>query len=406
MNQSAAFRAHLLRHHLDPDAFAELPDGTQTEILQTLGDMEAPSEVLAGAHGAASLDEGSLVQQGDGLRAQCDRDRAHSSQGSWSDADDENDGGAELESGLEQWMQAQYAAPVLERDHQAPANPSALPPDLLQLLQRHGIAVDAFADMPQDIQSEILQSLSEFDDSASQMSADSEDSLSAEYRRHELEQLMATPAAAPGPVYPERATLPHRPSPVVPTPPLDSRVIFSMGFELALVRRALRYPPPFLYHLSHILSPSLIRALSIPLQLNVAICVTFISHLAAHVVTMRLVPLKCCCRAQCHPKAPYPCLDLHLVTCLNLHLVSVPSRCLLARPAACRQLRLPESVLPHNRSRMLLSRRFNHGCCIACSAGAAVLNSNMSLHHHLLLLSISYRFFWTLCVEMVAMITF
>ena len=244
MNHSAAFRAHLLRHHLDPDAFAELPDGTQTEILQTLGDMEAPSEVLAGAHGAASLDEGSLVQQGDGLRAQCDRDRAHSSQGSWNDADDENDGGAELESGLEQWMRAQHAAPVHPRDHQAPANPSALPPDLLQLLQRHGIAVDAFADMPQDIQSEILQSLSEFDDSASQMSADSEDSLSAEYRRYELEGLgMATPAAAPGPVHPERATLPHRPSPVVPTPPPDSRVIFSMGFELALVRRALRYPP-------------------------------------------------------------------------------------------------------------------------------------------------------------------
>ena len=121
------------------------------------------------------------------------------------------------------------------------------------------------------------------------------------------------------------------PPSVVAAPPSDSRVIFSMGFDHALVTRSLRYSAPF---------PPFPTQCRHPPD-------SFLPPPAAPVVTMKIVQLKCCFQALYLLNAWCPCLDLHPVRSL--------SSCLLGRPQ-CHQVHLSELAPPHNRHRMLLSR--------------------------------------------------
>ena len=125
------------------------------------------------------------------------------------------------------------------------------------------------------------------------------------------------------------SSFPH--SSVVAAPPSDSRVIFSMGFDPALVTRALRCSHPF---------PPFPKQCRHPLN-------SFLAPPAEPLATMRTVQLKCCFPALYLLNAWFPRLDLHPVRFL--------SSCLLGRPK-CHLAHLSELAPPHNRLRMLLSR--------------------------------------------------
>ena len=99
--------------------------------------------------------------------------------------------------------------------------------------------------MPQDIQSEILQALSELDDSSSRLSAGSDVSDAADIGEHEIsQQLTLSTSLMSVRDNPEQPMMSPRPAPAVAPPRSDSRVIFSMGFDHALVSRALRCSTP------------------------------------------------------------------------------------------------------------------------------------------------------------------
>jgi hypothetical protein len=243
-----ALRAHLESLDIDPDAFAGLPDDMQDEILQTVPHLEQSALPVSArvAGGESSLGLREQVQDGQGIR--CEREeRSHGSRdGSVNSAEN----GSDYESDLEQYEAAPQRGPSHPyQSHAEPAmrtiltpNPNPnLDPDLLQLLQSHGIDADAFAGMPDDIQSEILMMLPDAEDSASQLSSGSEGGAGggAAYTRQQPAPVgfgaaVMTPSSSS-----ERAIIPH-PSPAAAPFASDSRVIFSMGFDPALVSRALR----------------------------------------------------------------------------------------------------------------------------------------------------------------------
>jgi hypothetical protein len=251
-------RAYLESHGIDPDAFAELPDDMQAEFLQSLPDNfgnTLGSATLAGSEaGCASVDEGSVdegsvdegspsprerVQQ---VAQGFEPDSALISDSSCDDADSyresvgyESDNSAVMQSD-QPWMQPQHAAPGLhhrsshrgQAHHEQHILAPPLNPELRELLESHGIDADAFADMPDDIQSEILRTIPDLEDSASAGYISGDNSESDLYMQTSLQERDS-----------ERPSLSLRPSPAVAPPPTDSRVIFSMGFDPALVTRAL-----------------------------------------------------------------------------------------------------------------------------------------------------------------------
>jgi hypothetical protein len=262
-------RAYLESHGIDPDAFADLPDDMQSEFLQSLPDAFGnTSEPSADEDVRATSDEGSPMlreqEQEDVLgfqpgSAQVSHDSGDDITGDFShreSVDYESDNSTDLHSD-QGWMQRQQAVPGLELRpaHHSHAQlgqhfrPTALDPELRELLESHGIDADAFADMPDDIQSEILRAIPDLHDSASPASAGSAAGASADESECEytpqLRPRAASPsqrsAAVPSPqIHTQRPAISVRPSPAAASPPTDSRVIFSMGFDPALVARALR----------------------------------------------------------------------------------------------------------------------------------------------------------------------
>jgi hypothetical protein len=230
-------RAHLESLDIDPDTFAGLPDDMQDEILQTVPRLEqSVLPVSARVAGGESLGLRGQLQDGQGIR--CEREeRSHDSRdGSVGSAEN----GSDYEMDLEQYEAAPQHGP--SHPYQSNAEPAMRTPptpnpDLLQLLRNHGIDADAFADMPDDIQSEILMMLPDEEDSASQLSSGSEGG--AAYRRQQPPPMGFGAAVMTPPSSSERPILP-RPSPAAAPFASDSRVIFSMGFDPALVSRALR----------------------------------------------------------------------------------------------------------------------------------------------------------------------
>jgi hypothetical protein len=247
-------RAYLESHGIDPDAFAELPDDMQTEFLQSLPDNfgnTLGSATLAGSEaGCASADEGSVDEGSPSPRERVQQvaqgfepDSALISDSSCDDADSsyresvgyESDNSAVMQSEQPR-MQPQHAARGLlhrsshrgQAHHEQNILSPPLNPELRELLESHGIDADAFADMPDDIQSEILRTISDLEDSASAGYISGDNSESDLYMQTSLQERN-----------PERPSLSLRPSPAVAPPPTDSRVIFSMGFDPALVTRAL-----------------------------------------------------------------------------------------------------------------------------------------------------------------------
>jgi hypothetical protein len=265
-------RAYLESHGIDPDAFADLPDDMQSEFLQSLPDsFGSTSEASGDDEAGASADEGSPS-----LRVQLQGDvqgsepgSAQVSRGSGGDADLSqhesagcgSDNSADLQS-YQGWMQPQQSTRGFEPrpTHHGQAHPEPhfrplpLNPELRELLECHGIDVDAFADMPDDIQSEILRTIPDLQDSASPASAGSVADSSADESENETAphlQQQASPMLALGAAasslqtHTQRPAPSLRPSPAAAPPPTDSRVIFSMGFDPALVARALRCKIPF-----------------------------------------------------------------------------------------------------------------------------------------------------------------
>jgi hypothetical protein len=274
-------RAYLESHGIDPDAFAELPDDMQTEFLQSLPDNfrnTLGSATLAGNEAGASIDEGSVdegsvdegsVYEGSGDEGSpspreqvqqvvqgfepdsalvSDSDNADSSYRE--SVGYESDNSAVMQSD-QPWMQPQHVESGLhhrsshrgQAHHEQHILAPPLNPELRELLESHGIDADAFADMPDDIQSEILRTIPELEDSASAgyISGDNSEcdfymQTSSQERTLPLEPGSVTVSPQ---IYPERPSHSLRPSPAVAPPPSDSRVIFSMGFDPALVTRAL-----------------------------------------------------------------------------------------------------------------------------------------------------------------------
>ncbi len=231
-------RAHLESLDIDPDTFAGLPHDMQSEILQTVPRLEqSVVPVSARDTGGESLGLREQLQDGQGIRCEGE-ERSHDSRdGSVSSAANSSD----YEIDLEQYEAALQHGPSHPYQSHATIPPPNLDPHLLQLLHAHGIDADAFAGMPDDIQSEILMMLPDEEDSASQLSSCSEGG--AAHRRQPPAPLgvpLGFGAAVMTPPYSsERPILTH-PSPAAAPFASDSRVIFSMGFEPALVSRALR----------------------------------------------------------------------------------------------------------------------------------------------------------------------
>jgi hypothetical protein len=256
-------RAYLESHGIDPDAFANLPDDMQSELLQTLPDtFESRSAASVDCETEASTNGGSpsireLLQED---IQECETDIAQVSRGSSNDADFSHRESIGFESGNsddlpsdQEWMQRQQVT-SRHAPRSGQGRPSPLNSELRDLLECHGIDVDAFADMPDDIQSEILRTIPNLQDSASPASAGSVSDGSADESEHEytpqLRQHAASPfesgAAASSPQsYQRHTALSLRPSIAAASPPTDSRIIFSMGFDAALVTRALWYKSPF-----------------------------------------------------------------------------------------------------------------------------------------------------------------
>jgi hypothetical protein len=252
-----ALRAQLDSLDIDPGAFADLPHDMQVEMLQTIPRLgQSVSPASAGGAGGESSNQWS---QSLGLREQLQdgqrihRDREEMDHDSRYGSVNSTVNGSDYESDLEQYEAAPQHGPIhRDQSHAEPTNPN-LDPDVLQLLQQHGIDAHAFVGMPDDIQSEILMMLSDVEDSASQLSAGSEGGggggagPSAFADQHEHVPYMWQQPAPVGfsatvvtpPSSSERPILSHT-SPVAAPFPSDSRVIFSMGFDPALVTRALR----------------------------------------------------------------------------------------------------------------------------------------------------------------------
>jgi hypothetical protein len=192
-------RAHLESLDIDLDTFAGLPKDMQDEILGT----------------------------------RCEREeRSHDSRdGSVSSAKN----GSDYEIDLEQYEAAPQHGPSHPYEPHAEPAKNNLDPGLLQLL--HIIDADAFAGMPDDIQSEILMMLPDYEESALQLSSGSEGG--AAYRRQQPAPLGFSAAVVTPPSSSERPIFPHS-SPAAASFAPDTRVIFSMGFDPALVLRALR----------------------------------------------------------------------------------------------------------------------------------------------------------------------
>ena len=225
-------RAHLESLDIDPDTFAGLPGDMQDEILQTVPRFEqSVLPVSARVAGGESLGVRGQLQDGQGIR--CEREeRSHDSRdGSVGSAGN----GSDYEMDLEQYEAAPQHGPSHPYEPHAEPAKNNLDPGLLQLL--HIIDADAFAGMPDDIQSEILMMLPDYEESALQLSSGSEGG--AAYRRQQPAPLGFSAAVVTPPSSSERPIFPHS-SPAAASFAPDTRVIFSMGFDPALVLRALR----------------------------------------------------------------------------------------------------------------------------------------------------------------------